>query len=62
MFSFHIKGFVGSETSYWSDRPVDIKVFAESQSQAIEKAEKVIDCKISLKNRTISIEEVVGED
>lgn len=62
MFKFHIIGYEGRGTTYWSSYPVDIKVFAESQEQAIAKAEKVIGGEISTSRRRVYIEEMVGAD
>lgn len=62
LFKFHITGFVGNGESFWSNRPVDIKVFAENQKEAIRKAENTIGYHISLTGRKIFIEEMVGDN
>lgn len=61
MFKFHITGFVGNGTNYWSNLPVDITVFAENETQAIAKSETVLGQNISTSGRKVVVEELVGE-
>lgn len=61
MFKFHITGFEGNGSSYWSNRPIDITVFAEKLTEAVLKAETVLGSTISANQRQIIIEEMVGE-
>lgn len=59
MFKFHIKGFVACNDTYYYDSnyPVDIKVNAETITEAVAKAEKVLECKIHGNTMRITIEE-----
>lgn len=61
MYKFHITGFSGNGSSYWSDQPVDVTVFAENQRLAILKAENILGHHISTSERKIVIEEMAGE-
>lgn len=65
MCKFRITGFESSESwesyQYYSDAPVDVTVFAKSKKEAIEKAEKIIGCPISITNRHIVVQEVEHE-
>lgn len=61
MYKFHITGYVGKGANFWRDHPVDIKVFAKSQAQAIDKAESVLGKYISTSGRKIVIEEMEGD-
>lgn len=63
MFKFHIKGFAACNDPYYYDSnyPVDIKVNAETRTEAIEKAEKVLEYTIHRSTMRIIIEEGVAE-
>lgn len=60
MYKFHITGYVGCNKNDWgrSDTPVDITVHAETQNEAIDKAEKVIGSYISTCDRKIVVKEI----
>ena len=60
MFSFHITGFtVGKNQKFYDNTsPVDIKVKAETQEEAILKAENVLENKIHRKTMSIVIKEL----
>lgn len=59
MFKFHIKGFAACNDTYYYDSnyPVDIKVNAETITEAVAKAEKVLGYKIHGNTMRITIEE-----
>lgn len=61
MYKFHIIGYEGKGANFWSNCPVDIKVFAKNRAQAIDKAESILGNHISTSGRKIVIEEMVGE-
>lgn len=61
MFKFHITGFVGNGADFWINRPINITVFAENETQAIAKAETVLGQNISTSGRKVVVEELVGE-
>ena len=60
MYKFHITGYVGcgKNDCYRSDKPVDITVIAETQNEAIDKAEMVIGSYISTCDRKVVIKEI----
>lgn len=60
MFEFNIQGFAACKDPYYYDRdsPVDITVCAETVSEAMVKAEKVVGCKIHKYHRRIKIKEL----
>jgi hypothetical protein len=60
MYKFHITGYVGCSKNdcYRSDTPVDITVHAETQNEAIDKAEKVIGSYISTCDRKVVVKEI----
>ena len=64
MFKFYIKGFVACNDPYYYDSnyPVDIKVNAETTTEAVAKAEKVLGYKIHRNTMRIIIEEGGGEE
>lgn len=53
MFSFRVQGFSGSCDSYWSDSPIDVTVFAETEAEAIKKVEAVTGKELSALHRKI---------
>ena len=59
MFKLHIKGFAACNDPYYydSDYPVDIKVNAETRTEAIAKAEKALEYTIHRSTMRIIIEE-----
>ena len=59
MYKFHIKGFAACNDPYYydGDCPVDIKVNAETVTEAVGKAEKVLEYKIHKNTMRIPIEE-----
>lgn len=62
MYRFHITGYTGFywEDSQRTDTQVDIKVFAETTREALEKASIVIGNPVSTSERRITIEEILG--
>lgn len=54
MFSFRVQGFAGSCDSYWSDSPIDVTVFAETEAEAIKKVEAVTGKELSALHRKIT--------
>lgn len=54
MFSFRVQGFAGSCDSYWSDSPIDVAVFAETEAEAIKKVEAVTGKELSALHRKIT--------
>lgn len=54
MFSFRVQGFAGSCNSYWSDSPIDVTVFAETEAEAIKKVEAVTGKELSALHRKIT--------
>lgn len=58
MYKFHITGFAGNGYNFWRVCPVDITVLANSQPEAISKAQAILGHRISLSGRKIFIEEV----
>lgn len=63
MFSFRVQGFAGSCDSYWSDSPIDVTVFAETEAEAIKKVEAVTGKEISGLHRKITaIEQPAKEE
>lgn len=60
MFEFRITGFRECPDQYYYDRgtPIDITVRADSQSDAIQKAELVLGYKIHYHGRRVVIKEV----
>ena len=57
MFSFRVQGFAGSCDSYWSDSPIDVTVFAETEAEAIKKVEAVTGKELSALHRKITTTE-----
>lgn len=62
MYKFHITGYAGNGHTFWRDSPVDITVFANSQSEAISKAQAILGHHISFSGRKIFIEEMEGAE
>ena len=62
MFKFHITGFAECNDPYYydSNRPVDITVNAETQAEAITKAEKVLGYRIHSSGKRVTITEDVA--
>lgn len=54
MFSFRVQGFAGSCDSYWSDIPIDVTVFAETEAEAIKKVNAVTGKELSALHRKIT--------
>ena len=52
---FHVVGFEGDSDSYWASSPIDVTVLAESEKEAIKKAEAVTGRKLSGRNRNIIV-------
>lgn len=48
MYKFHITGYTACSDPYYyiSDSPVDITVIADTLREAVEKAEKILECQI----------------
>lgn len=60
MYKFHITGYESTtkDSLYRSSTPVDVTVFADTITEAIEKAEAVICSYISIESRNIVVTEV----
>lgn len=61
MYKFHIIGFAASprdRTAYFSDNPVDITVYSDTEDNALAKAEKILRYTISNHHKRVIIEEI----
>lgn len=64
MCKFRITGFGTSSlnrSSYFSDSPVDITVYSDTQHNALAKAEKILGHAISNIRKSVIIEEILEE-
>ena len=59
MYKFNIKGYKGDEKHCYDTTLIDITVFAETQTEAISKAESILGHTISTLSRAITITEII---